>query len=85
MTTKLTLSVDQHLIAEAKRVARDKKLSLSKIVTKALEDMIHAEERKRTKNENIGPLVSSLMGIIDVPADYNWKEERHQRIVKKHG
>jgi hypothetical protein len=85
MTTKLTLSVDERVVAKAKRYAKRKKISLSGIVTKALEELVANEEDLEREQEKYSPVVRSLMGIISLPDDFDLKEERYHYLLKKHG
>ena len=85
MTTKLTLSVDERVVARAKRYAKRKKVSLSGIVTKVLEEMVAAEEALEQEQKAYSPAVSSLMGIISIPEGFDVKEERYKYLLKKYG
>ena len=85
MTTKLTLSVDERVVAKAKRYAKRKKLSLSGIVTKVLEELVAAEENLEQEQKDYSPAIRSLMGIISLPEDFDVKEERYKYLLKKYG
>lgn len=85
MTTKLTLSVDERVVAKAKRYAKRKKLSLSGIVTKVLKDLVDTEEEMDQKQKNYSPTISSLFGIVSLPEDFDIKEERYKYLLKKYG
>jgi len=71
MNTKLTLSLDNVVIEEAKYYARINKMSLSKLI----ENYLNALTKATSAADNISPLVESLTGIIpdeklDVKSDY---------------
>ena len=60
MDTKLTLKLEEAVIEQAKRIARKRGTSLSKMVENYLKSLADPEEKK----EEITPLVSSLSGVI---------------------
>lgn len=70
MDTKLTLKLKQEVIEKAKRYATHRKTSISKLV----ENYLHKITNDNDASEKITPLVKSLSGIIDLPADYNHKK-----------
>ncbi len=70
MDTKLTLKLKQDIIEKAKRYARHRNTSLSRLI----ENYLHKITDDNDKPEKITPLVKSLSGIIDLPADYNHKK-----------
>jgi hypothetical protein len=82
MDKKLTLSLDQSVIAKAKRYAKQNKTSLSK--------MIEAYFDSLTNNENqdgeipISPLVESLCGVIKLPDGFDYKESRAKYLLEKY-
>jgi hypothetical protein len=80
VNTKLTLSVDEATVKRAKRYARQKRTSLSKIVEQQLNQLTKNGHAKNKKS-----VVDSLVGIIKgVPenVDYkdliaSWRDEKH--------
>lgn len=64
MDSKLTLKLDQSVIAKAKIYAKAKKISVSKLIENYLH---HITERPSDKKEEITPTVKSLSGIIKLP------------------
>lgn len=68
MDTKLTLKLDKSVIEQAKKYARKKKKSLSKIVEYFFKMLVQEEEYK---NREITPLVEELSGIIKGDFDYS--------------
>ena len=67
MDTKLTLKLDKSIIESAKKYAREKNISLSKIIENYLQ-LITTNKEVETK---VSPLVESLIGVIDKPSkDY---------------
>ncbi len=72
MQTKLTLRLNDNVIERAKIYARNHKVSLSKLIESYLDSVTKQKEEKKT---SITPLVESLSGVIDLPADFNYKNE----------
>jgi glycine cleavage system pyridoxal-binding protein P len=80
MDSKLTLKLNKEVIEKAKRYAELKKISLSRLVESYLQLLVKEE----TKKESISPLVESLSGVIDLPADYNEKERYSEYLAEKY-
>ncbi len=79
MTTKLTLSIDEKIIARAKEYARVKGLSLSALVENHLRSLVEV-----TDAESYSPLVRSLKGAIRVDAEgIDYKEILEEELLKK--
>lgn len=70
MHSKLTLSLDKKIIERAKKYAKKKNISLSKLIETYLRKASQQEKDERT----ISPLVKSLSGVINVPKDFNHKK-----------
>lgn len=67
MDTKLTLKLNKQIIENAKKYAKEKKVSLSKIIESYLQSITSEND---TKIE-ITPFVESLSGVIDLKeSDY---------------
>ena len=69
MDTKLTLSLDKKVIERAKKYAKKKNISLSKLIEAYL-NKASSQEKDETA---ISPLVKSLSGVIKLPKDFNHK------------
>jgi hypothetical protein len=80
MTTKLTLTIDDSVIAVAKKYAKQKGKSLSDIV----ENYLMSLTSKENKEENISPRILKLMGVIDLPTDFDYKKELTKGLSKKY-
>lgn len=63
MDKKLTLSLDQRIIEQAKIYAKTNKTSLSKLIESYLAALTNPDDRK----PEITPLVQSLSGVIELP------------------
>lgn len=81
METKLTLRLNDNVIERAKVYARNHKISLSKMIESYLDSVTKQKEEKKT---TITPLVESLSGVIDLPADFDYKKEYHDHLAEKY-
>jgi hypothetical protein len=71
MGKKLTLSLDQAIIEKAKEYAKTHNTSLSKLIESYLGTLTNKSPEDR---EDITPLVESLSGVINLPADFDEKQ-----------
>lgn len=81
MSTKLTLSLDKKVIELAKKYAKEKQVSLSFLVENYLQKLV-AEYQFDVENGN--SIVEELAGIIDLPADYDYKDEYANYLSEKY-
>ncbi len=80
MSTKLTLSIKENIIIEAKKYAKSKKVSLSKLVENYLNSLtIELEEQIE-----ITPLVESLSGVISLEKNSDDKNEYRNYLNEKY-
>ena len=82
MKTKLTLRLNAHVIERAKIYARSHKISLSKMIESYLDSITKQNEEE--KKIFITPLVESLSGVIDLPADFDYKKEYREYLEEKY-
>ncbi len=82
MDKKLTLSLDESIIAQAKKYAQQNGTSLSKMIESYFRS-ITSEDSKDDKIK-ITPLVESLCGVGELPADFDYKKSRQQYLDKKY-
>jgi len=80
MDKKLTLSLDQSIIENAKIYAKSNNTSLSKLIESYLATLTRAREN----NAEITPLVKSLIGVIELPEDFNEKEAYSDYLIEKY-
>jgi hypothetical protein len=80
MTTKLTLTIDDSVIAIAKKYAKQNGKSLSDIV----ENYLLSLSSKGNTEENISPSILKLMGSIKLPDNYDYKKELTKGLAKKY-
>jgi hypothetical protein len=78
METKLTLRLNNNVIQRAKIYARSNKISLSKMIESYLDSI--TKQKEEDKKITITPLVESLSGVIDLPADFDYKKEYRDYI-----
>ncbi len=81
METKLTLRLNDSVIERAKGYARNHRVSLSKMVESYLDSVTKEKEEKTIL---ITPLVESLSGVIDLPADFDYKKEYRAYLAEKY-
>ena len=78
MNTKLTLSLNKSIIERAKRYAKGNNQSLSQIIESYL-------EKVTSLNPELGDLeLDSIRGIIELPKDFNLKNEIRALKISKH-
>ena len=82
MDTKLTLRLNDDIIERAKVYARNHKVSLSKMIESYLDNITKSKEEQ--KNTTITPLVESLSGVINVPIDFDYKNDYSEYLEKKY-
>ena len=80
MDTKLTIKLDNDVISRAKRYARHRRTSLSRMIESFLDSVTQNE----VDDIEITPLVKSLTGVIKVPEDFDYKKGRTDYLVKKY-
>ncbi len=81
METKLTLRLNDNVIERAKIYAHNHKVSLSKLIESYLDSVTKQGVEKKT---SITPLVESLSGVIDLPADFDYKKEYREFLAEKY-
>jgi macrodomain Ter protein organizer (MatP/YcbG family) len=80
MNTKLTIKLDNDVISRAKRYARHRRTSLSKMI----ESFLDSVTKDEPDDIEITPLVKSLSGVIKIPEDLNYKDERTDYLIRKY-
>lgn len=82
MDTKLTLRLNEDVIERAKMYARNHKTSLSKMIESYLDSI--TKQNDEGKKSSITPFVESLSGVIDLPADFDYKKDYHDFLSEKY-
>ncbi len=80
MLTKLTLTIDQEVVENAKIYAKKNGRSLSSLIEGYLKALSQQEEEV----SHLSPRVKSLLGSVKVPADFNYKNILSDSINSKH-
>jgi hypothetical protein len=80
METKLTLRLNDLVIERAKNYARNHNISLSKMIEAYLDSVTKPQNDK----PEFTPLVESLIGVIDLPTDFDYKKEYHDYLEEKY-
>jgi hypothetical protein len=80
MTTKLTLSIDDSVILVAKKYAKMNGKSLSHLI----ENYLIALSSTELSSENIDPNISKLMGVIELPEDFDYKNSLTNQLSEKY-
>jgi len=80
MDAKLTIKLDDDVITRAKKYAKHRKTSLSKMIESYL-DSVTKPDSKKIK---ITPLVKSLSGVISLPDDYDFKKDYTDYLIRKY-
>lgn len=78
MDAKLTLSLDKQVIESAKKYAKSRKASLSKLI----ESYLNSLTGKRSRETNVSPLVASLTGVIPNDDKDHTRPDTSNRIRK---
>ncbi len=82
MNTKLTLTIEQEIIEQAKIYAKEKNRSLSDIIENFLK--ILTKEDKKQGNDNLSPITKSLKGTFKAPKNIDYKKELKKRLDQKY-
>lgn len=82
MNTKLTLRLNASVIERAKKYARSHKISLSKMIESYLDSI--TKQKETEEKPSITPLVESLSGVIDLPAEFDYKEAYRDFLEEKY-
>ena len=80
MDTKLTIKLNNDVINRAKKYARDRKTSLSRMIESYLDSVTGKED----EDVEITPLVKSLSGVIRLPEDYDYRNDRTDHLIRKY-
>lgn len=80
MDTKLTLSLDKKVIEQAKKYAKKKNISLSKLIEAYLSKTSFQEKDEPV----ISPLVKSLSGILKLPKGFDRKKGYSDYLSEKY-
>ena len=80
MNTKLTLTIEQAIIKRAKSYAKEKGRSLSDII----ENYLKAITKEEKIEEELSPLIKSLLGSFKTPKSFDYKKELSKGLSEKY-
>jgi hypothetical protein len=80
MITKLTLSIDDAIITNAKKYAKEKGKSLSGLV----ENYLLSLSSNENLDEHISTRILKMMGSIELPEDFDYKKNLSNDLSKKY-
>ena len=72
MNTKLTLTIERTVIEKAKKYAKDKERSLSKLIENYLKGIVTENSSDQIE---LTPIVKSLKGTFTAPKNFDYKKE----------
>ena len=81
MQTKLTLSLNNDIIADAKAYARGRHTSLSVLVENYFRFLT---EKNIKKTKTVSQLVNELSGIIELPDNFDSKKKYTDYLTEKY-
>jgi hypothetical protein len=81
MNTKLTLTIEESVIAKAKKYAKDKDRSLSDIIENYLKVLTN---QSNSNPIELTPMVKSLKGSFSAPKNFDYKKELTKALSEKH-
>ena len=83
MSTKLTLSIKEKVIEEAKEYAKRSGKSLSSIVEEYLKSLSSRNTSK--KNKDLSKLVRELKGSVELPSNFvSYKATLEDALIEKY-
>lgn len=81
MTTRLTLSADEDVVEQAKRLAAEQKTSVSAMFSRIIRGM--AQRKKPTAD--LGPVTRHVAGIARLPKGKTPRDVLTDALMDKHG
>lgn len=81
MNTKLTLSIEEQVVEEAKKYASNQHTSLSNLVENYLKSLVIKKDKNK---EEYSPIVKSLKSSFVAEKDIDYKEELTKRLSDKY-
>jgi len=79
--TKLTLSVEESVVRQAKRIAHANGTSVSSMFSRFVQSLAAS----RGPASRIGPITRKLTGIVKLPAGKDYKELLAEALEEKYG
>ena len=82
MSTKLTLSIDENVVAEAKEYAKESGKSLSKIIEGYLRGL--KNKKKTIRHDELPPTIKRLHGCIKIEESRDYKDIYAEALLEKY-
>jgi hypothetical protein len=82
MATKLTLSIDENIVAEAKEYAKESGKSLSKIIEGYLKGL--KSKKKTGRQDELPPILKRLHGCIKTDDTRDYKDIYREAMMDKY-
>ena len=83
-SSKLTLSMEPEVVYAAKKIAKEKNISLSKLVENYLRS-ISKENTTDSQDLEISDWVKGMIAVDKPTSDFDQKAEYHKHIEDKYG
>ena len=82
-TTRLALSMDQDVVARARRLAKVRNTSISRLFV----SFVCLMEQSATVQTELPPLTKRALGLAkgDLPADWDYKDVLADALIEKYG
>ena len=84
MDSKLTLKLDKYVIDKAKNYASTQKRSLSRIIESYLRSLINKDQPEGKDDFEISPFVRNMATGIEIPDDFDYKDEYRNHLKQKY-
>ena len=81
MTTKLTLSADEDVVDQAKRLAAEQNTSVSAMFSRIIRGMA----RRKKSDADLGALTRQVAGIAKLPKGKRPRDVLSDALMEKHG
>ena len=81
MVKKLTLSIDDTVIEEAKRLARENQTSVSSM----FERFVRLAGSRDKSEPELGPITRQATGLLSLPKDKTYRELLDEAVSEKFG
>lgn len=78
MNRKLTVKLDTSVIEQARRYAKDKNTSLSKLIESYLVKLVEPNDA-----HEVTPFVKSLSGLVGLHKNFDYKKEYNKHLENK--
>ena len=87
MKTKLTLNVDDKIVARAKKISAKKNVSLSSVVEEYLDKFSknHIQKKDIKPESSLIERIRKYTKHLNLPDNYDYKKVWHQHLDEKYG